>query len=206
MRLTLILLTLAGLTTAQTPIPPTLTAPTGSVTVPGTPSSSSSRTRTSSGTRSRTTTGTLSGTLTASANGTATASTSSATPTTTTYPSLGDASPCVVNCLQVSIAQADCSTITQVDCYCNNERFRNSLVQCVASNCPSDLTSAEQLGQQFCDIVSVSITYPPPPTSTTPASSSTPSSTSSPNAAVDTIREHSGLWAVAAALFGIAAI
>ncbi|KAG8741194.1 hypothetical protein FRC10_003188 [Ceratobasidium sp. 414] len=199
-----VLLVLAGLATAQTPIPPPLTAPTGSVTVPGTPSSTS-RTR-SSGTRSGTATGTLSGTLTASANGTATVTTSSATPTTTTYPSLGDASPCVVNCLQGSIAQANCITITQVDCYCNSERFRNSLVQCVASNCPSDLTNAEQLGQQFCNIVSVNITYPPPPTSTTPASSSTPSSTSSPNAATDTTREHSGLWAVAAVLFGMAAI
>ncbi|KAG9119882.1 hypothetical protein FRC07_004879 [Ceratobasidium sp. 392] len=203
---TLALLTLVGFTAAQTPIPPTLTAPTGSVTVPDTASSTSRRTRTSSGTRSGTATGTLSGTLTASANGTSTATASSVTPTTTTYPSLGDASPCVVNCLQVSVAQANCSTIIDVNCYCPSTQFRNTMVQCVASNCPEELNNSEQLGQQFCNIVSVSLTYPPAPTSTTPASTVGPTKTSSPNAATDTKREHGALWAVAAALFGIAAI
>ncbi|QRV98278.1 CFEM domain protein [Ceratobasidium sp. AG-Ba] len=200
----LVLFTLLGYAAAQTPIPPTLTAPTGSVTVSeGSSSTGTSRTRTATGTRSGTSS--LSGTLTASANGTATATTSSVTPTTTTYPSLGDASPCVVNCLQVSTAQAGCSTITDVNCYCNNSQFRNTLVQCTASNCPNDLSSAEQLGQQFCNIVSVNITYPPAPTSTAPTGSSAPSSTSAPNSA-DNLKLYTGFWGFAALLLGTAAI
>ncbi|KAG8757119.1 hypothetical protein FRC12_010386 [Ceratobasidium sp. 428] len=201
---TLALLALAGYTAAQTPIPPPETAPTGSVTVPGSSTpSSSSRTRTASGTRSGTASGTLSGTITSSANGTATETASSAVPTTTTYPSLGDASPCVVNCMQVSVAQAGCSTITQVDCFCPSPQFRNTLVQCVASNCPSDLTSGEDLGQQFCNIVNVTVTYPPAPTSSSASAAPAPTA---PNAAIDISSEQSALWAIAAALFGIAAI
>ncbi|KAF8608150.1 hypothetical protein BDV93DRAFT_519214 [Ceratobasidium sp. AG-I] len=205
----IILLAFASYSAAQTPIPPPETAPTGSVTVPSTQSTSSTRTRTSSGTRSGTASLSGSGTLTASTNGTATASASSVTPTTTTYPSLGDASPCVVNCLQVSIAQANCSTITQVDCYCTSERFRTGLVQCVAATCPDELTNAENLGQQFCDIISVSQTYPAAPTTSSIASSSGSASTSpttSANAAPAAFKSENGLWTIAALLFGAAAL
>ncbi|EUC57506.1 CFEM domain protein [Rhizoctonia solani AG-3 Rhs1AP] len=194
----------ATLAAAQTPIPPTETAPTGSVTVSG------SVTRTSSGTRSGTAIGTASGTgtISASASGNMTVTTS-ATPTTTSYPSLGNASPCVANCLQVSISQANCSTIIDVNCYCTSERFRTGLVQCVAASCPSDLSSAENYGQQFCNIVSVSLTYPPAPT-TTPASSTTPraSQTTTPTTTANAAPRQTGdwTWGLAAAALGVLAI
>ncbi|KAL5638271.1 hypothetical protein ACGC1H_005079 [Rhizoctonia solani] len=198
----------ATLAAAQTPIPPTETAPTGSVTVSG------SVTRTSSGTRSGTASvsGTASisgtGTISASASGNMTVTTS-ATPTTTSYPSLGSASPCVANCLQVSISQANCSTIIDVNCYCTSERFRTGLVQCVAASCPSDLSSAENYGQQFCNIVSVSLTYPPAPTttapsSTTPRASQTNAPTTTANAAPRQIGELG--WGLAAAALGVLVI
>ncbi|KAB5592783.1 hypothetical protein CTheo_3767 [Ceratobasidium theobromae] len=188
-----VLLALAGFSAAQTSTPSETSTTT---------SHSTSRTRSVSGTG----TGTLSGTITASVNASSTLTTSSPIPTTTTYPTLENASTCVVNCLQVSISQTNCSAITQVDCYCTSERYRASLVQCVASNCPSELSSAEQLSQKFCDIVSVSLTFPAAPTSTTPAGSSgsgTTSPTSSVNAA--STREH-GFWALAALVLGIAAL
>ncbi|KDN34469.1 hypothetical protein RSAG8_12446, partial [Rhizoctonia solani AG-8 WAC10335] len=146
---------------------------------------------------------------------TATLSATSTTPTTTSYPSLGDASPCVANCLQVSISQANCSTIIDVNCYCTNERFRSGLVQCVAATCPSDLSSAESYGQQFCNIVSVSLTYPPAPTSTTPTSSAGASSTraaqtnaptTSANAAAPKVGGWGWGWGLAAAALGVLAI
>jgi hypothetical protein len=177
----LVLFAFAGIAAAQVPVPPTETAPTGSVTVSRTASSTStSRTRSSSGTRSGT--GTLSGTLTASTNGTMTATASSVTPTTTTYPTLGDASPCgayfscFVSACHSHLAQSSTAckdrlrkptaqpllrlTVTapgssplssviatpELTAF-HSPLFRSSLVQCVAANCPSDLTSAEQLGQ-----------------------------------------------------------
>ncbi|CUA66946.1 hypothetical protein RSOLAG22IIIB_02853 [Rhizoctonia solani] len=188
---------------AQTPIPPTETAPTGSVTVSG------SGTRTSSGTRTGSTSGTATGTVTATASGniTATESTTSTTPTTTSYPSLGSASACVANCLQASVSQSNCSTIIDVNCYCTNERFRTGLVQCVAASCPSDLSSAENYGQQFCNIVSVSLTYPPAPSTTAPSSTPGSSQTSAPtvNAAAPKQIGEWG-WGLAAAALGVLAI
>ncbi|KAH7334651.1 hypothetical protein B0J17DRAFT_671027 [Rhizoctonia solani] len=194
----------ATLAAAQTPIPPTETAPTGSVTVSGTRST----TGTGTGSTSGTATGTVTGTVTASASGTVSAT--STTPTTTSYPSLGDASTCVANCLQVSISQANCSTIIDVNCYCTNERFRTGLVQCVAASCPQDLASAENYGQQFCNIVSVSLTYPTAPTTTRPSSTAAPTQTSSApqtsaNAASSRQIGEWG-WGLAAAALGVIAI
>ncbi|CAE6444880.1 unnamed protein product [Rhizoctonia solani] len=219
----------ATIASGQTPIPPTETAPTGSITISG----SVSGTRTTSGTAVPSSSGTVNGTITASGslNSTATLSATSTTPTTTSYPSLGDASTCgkssihflllvltgylVANCLQVSISQANCSTIIDVNCYCTSERFRSALVQCVAATCPQDLSSAENYGQQFCNIVSVSLTYPPAPTSTARTSStaspptgapvSSPTTTTTANAAASRQAGELG-WGLAAALLGVLAI
>ncbi|KAG8726844.1 hypothetical protein FRC11_014371 [Ceratobasidium sp. 423] len=205
MRFSLVLGLFATLAAAQTPIPPTETAPTGSVTV------SRSGTRTASVTGTSSVSGNATGTLTTSASGnvTSTLSATSTTPTTTSWPSLGDAAPCVANCLQSSVSQTNCSTIIDVNCYCTNQRFREALVQCVAANCPSDLSSAENYGQQFCNIISVSLTYPPAPTSTTPASSAGSSQTSAPttsaNAAASRQIGEWG-WGLAAVALGVFAI
>ncbi|GAB1523496.1 hypothetical protein RhiTH_006646 [Rhizoctonia solani] len=196
----------AAIASAQTPIPPTETAPTGSVT------RTVSDTVTTSGTALPSSS--VNGTITASGslNSTATLSATSTTPTTTSYPSL------VANCLQVSISQANCSTIIDVNCYCNSTQFRSGLVQCVASNCPQDLSSAENYGQQFCNIVSVSLTYPPAPSSTSRASSSvspptgaplttpTTTATTTPNAAAASRQVGELGWGLAAALLGFFAI
>ncbi|CCO36193.1 hypothetical protein RSOLAG1IB_05760 [Rhizoctonia solani AG-1 IB] len=202
----------ATIASGQTPIPPTETAPTGSVTI----TESASGTRTTTGTALSSGSGTVNGTITAtgSLNSTATLSATSTTPTTTSYPSLGGASTCVANCLQVSISQANCSTIIDVNCYCNSQQFRSGLVQCVASLCPQDLSSAENYGQQFCNIVSVSLTYPPAPTSTPASSTASPptgapisSPTATPTANAAGSRQAGELgWGIAAALLGVFAI
>ncbi|KAF8706909.1 CFEM domain, partial [Rhizoctonia solani] len=204
----------AAIASAQTPIPPTETAPTGSVT------RTVSDTVTTSGTALPSSS--VNGTITASGslNSTATLSATSTTPTTTSYPSLGGASTCGKSSVSfsVSISQANCSTIIDVNCYCNSTQFRSGLVQCVASNCPQDLSSAENYGQQFCNIVSVSLTYPPAPSSTSRASSSvspptgaplttpTTTATTTPNAAAASRQVGELGWGLAAALLGVFAI
>ena len=109
-----------------------------------------------------------------------------------------------------------------------SQRFLDSVVQRVAANCPDDLSSAENLGQvslpflvirptltfvpplqQFCNIVSASLTYPAAPTTTPIASSSGSASTSpttSANAASGAFKSENGLWTLAALLFGAAAL
>ncbi|KAJ1305970.1 hypothetical protein OPQ81_010685 [Rhizoctonia solani] len=208
MRFSLVLGLFATLAAAQTPIPPTETAPTGSVTVSGSGTRSTTGTASISGSASGTITASASGNITASG----TASATSTTPTTTSWPSLQDASTCVANCLQVATSQANCSTIIDVHCYCASPQFRSALVQCAASNCPGDLSSAENYGQQFCNIISVSLTYPPAPTSTTPTSSTGGSQTRSGAAPTTSANAAASLkigewaWGLATAALGVLAI
>ncbi|QRW25266.1 CFEM domain protein [Rhizoctonia solani] len=142
----------AAIASAQTPIPPTETAPTGSVT------RTVSDTVTTSGTALPSSS--VNGTITASGslNSTATLSATSTTPTTTSYPSL------VANSSGLDFP-GKLLDYYDVNCYCNSTQFRSGLVQCVASNCPQDLSSAENYGQQFCTS-SRQFNLPPAPSST----------------------------------------
>ncbi|KAF8514614.1 hypothetical protein JB92DRAFT_2918741 [Gautieria morchelliformis] len=123
---------------------------------------------------------TANGTTTLSANGTITATiangtvTLSSTPTSSaSYPSLTGVSSCVVGCMTFSVGQANCSSITDEKCYCPSQTFRNSTVQCVSTQCPSELANAESLAQQFCNMVSVTLTFP---SSTVSGTASVPAS------------------------------
>ncbi|KAI0692152.1 hypothetical protein BC835DRAFT_84783 [Cytidiella melzeri] len=112
-------------------------------------------------------------------------SSSSAAPSssTTSFPDLGNYSPCVSNCLDLSISQLGCNSIVDVDCYCHNAtRFVHDILTCVTPQCNGDLASAENVTQLFCNIASpnVSLSYPPLP-STSTASSTVLSGSSLPS-------------------------
>ncbi|KAF8589498.1 hypothetical protein K439DRAFT_363568 [Ramaria rubella] len=142
------------------------------------------------------------GTTTLSANGTATATiingtavniNETSTPPTSTststavFPTLSGVSSCVVNCLTTSVAQINCTAITDIACYCSNAIFRNNTVACVSSQCPSELSGAESLAEQFCNLVSVTLTFPTP-TTTSAVSRSSSSSPPSGNGTRERIR------------------
>ncbi|KIJ51377.1 hypothetical protein M422DRAFT_65370 [Sphaerobolus stellatus SS14] len=146
------------------------------------------------------------GTTTLFANGTATAtvingtktsaSTSASTSSSIPFPPLSNVSACVANCLQTSIGFANCSSITDVSCYCESTPFRNDTLNCVSTQCPDQIQSAENLAQKFCALVSVTLTFPPQtvsgsatvspisvsPTSVSPTSVSPSPTATSPNA------------------------
>ncbi|TDL22945.1 hypothetical protein BD410DRAFT_184010 [Rickenella mellea] len=113
-------------------------------------------------------------------NGTASAS-------TTSFPSLSTYTPCVTNCLSLAVSDANCTSLTDVACFCINKNFTTGLVNCISTQCSDQLMSSESLAQQFCNVASpsVSLSFSNPtstPTSPTPsaggtASSATPSPT-----------------------------
>ncbi|KAF6746753.1 hypothetical protein DFP72DRAFT_922168 [Ephemerocybe angulata] len=158
--------------------PPTLTLPTidpgtGSPTSTTSPSTSTS-TRPGSGSSS---------TSTRSGNGTST----SPNPSTTSsaeFPSLSQYPACVSNCLAMAVAAASCQSVVDVNCFCVKPVFPQALYTCINKDCPTELTSAEDLAQNFCRIASASptLTFPtstPTPTSSSTSTSSTSSSTTS---------------------------
>ncbi|TCD63861.1 hypothetical protein EIP91_004875 [Steccherinum ochraceum] len=143
-------------------------------------------------TGSSTATGTATGTPTT--NGTASAASTTSSPTGTSsaeFPSLSGYSSCVSNCLGLSVSEVGCNSLVDVNCFCANAtKFTHSLVDCISSQCPTDLTNAETVSNQFCALASpnVSLSFPPAtttasPTANTSTTSSTPTSdtsTSSP--------------------------
>ncbi|KAF8270212.1 hypothetical protein EI94DRAFT_1723397 [Lactarius quietus] len=107
------------------------------------------------------------------------------TPTTTSsapFPSLTGYPACVVNCLTFAVARTNCTSITDVACYCPNPIFPNALYSCVAGNCSTNVPSAENLARQFCAVDNVTLSFSitaAPSTATSPSSASSPTSTSS---------------------------
>ncbi|KAI0269462.1 hypothetical protein BGY98DRAFT_307061 [Russula aff. rugulosa BPL654] len=115
----------------------------------------------------------------------------STTPSTTSsapFPSLSGYSTCVTNCLTDAVAQVNCSSITAVACYCTNQTFPAALYACVASNCSSNVPSAESLAQRFCAIDNVTLSFASTAalSSSSPSSSSASSSSSTPSNAAPT--------------------
>ncbi|KAL6304959.1 hypothetical protein BKA93DRAFT_240759 [Sparassis latifolia] len=107
------------------------------------------------------------------------------------FPSLSGYSSCVDQCLDMAIADTGCASVVDVECFCTNTTiFTNGLVQCLAAQCPSSISAAEGLSQQFCNLASpsVSLTFPsasltsskPPSTPLSSSSSRPASSTSTP--------------------------
>ncbi|EDR07896.1 uncharacterized protein LACBIDRAFT_294490 [Laccaria bicolor S238N-H82] len=159
---------------------------------------------------------TLSSTATApsgassSTSASASNSTTTGTPTSSAqFPSLSGYSSC-----------ANCTSVVDVNCFCISTNFTQSLTGCIAQGCPAELSSAEALAQQFCNIasskpsLSFSITSIPsssssssstvPATTTTPTTTSsvptTSTSTSTSSAATDGLRS---LYGTIMAVLGI---
>ncbi|KAH9032585.1 hypothetical protein EDB85DRAFT_1203760 [Lactarius pseudohatsudake] len=143
-------------------------------------------------------------------NTTSSATSSAPYPTLTGYPS------CVTDCLTYAVAQANCTSITAVNCYCPSRVFPDALYTCVAGNCSTDVPSAENLAQQFCALDSVTVSFsstaapsPSSPSSPSASAATSASSTSSNAASASSWTSDTRGWAamVAAAcgaLFGAA--
>ncbi|KAK0468899.1 hypothetical protein IW261DRAFT_1010681 [Armillaria novae-zelandiae] len=123
---------------------------------------------------SRSTTTSLSGSLSAS-------STLSAE-----LPSLSGYSTCVTNCLQLSIAEVNCTSVAEVNCFCGQADFSSSLTDCVTSQCPNELSTAETLAQRFCAVASTSTSLSFSVTSIASSSTSSSSSSRSTSAGITT--------------------
>ncbi|KZP10676.1 hypothetical protein FIBSPDRAFT_1051175 [Athelia psychrophila] len=120
----------------------------------------------------------------ASSTGSTSANQSTAATSTSTaqYPSLSGVPACVTNCLDSAVSTANCSSVVDVNCFCKQGKFPDAIVSCISVTCPSELASAEQLSQQFCNIASASpsLSFPKASiTSTSSTLSGTPSVTSS---------------------------
>ncbi|KAF8805189.1 hypothetical protein BYT27DRAFT_7104826 [Phlegmacium glaucopus] len=138
------------------------------------PSTFSDATSTSSITTS--TSGTQSVTTSA-----ANATTSATATSTAQFPSLSGVSSCVSDCLAQGSARLNCTSVVDVNCFCVNSNYPAEIVTCVLANCPTEVTTIEALGQQFCNIASAhpSLSFPSlPVTPSAPSSSSIPVTTS----------------------------
>ncbi|KAK0189339.1 hypothetical protein F5146DRAFT_1224473 [Armillaria mellea] len=147
------------------------TSITGSVT--GTAISEASSSISGSST-SRSTTSSISGSLSAS-------STLSAE-----LPSLSGYSTCVTNCLQLSIADVNCTSVADVNCFCGRADFSSDLTDCVIGQCSNELSTAETLAQRFCALASTSTSLSFSVTSVSSSSTSSSSSRSGTSAGVTT--------------------
>ncbi|KAG6862552.1 hypothetical protein C0995_000100 [Termitomyces sp. Mi166 len=117
---------------------------------------------------------TLSSTSSALGSTTTTNGSLSVTPTSSAqFPSLSGFSDCVTNCLQLAVANANCTSVTDVNCYCKTSRFTKSIVNCTEVSCIQEVGTAESLAQQFCFIGNASTSLSFPSTTSIPSSSST---------------------------------
>ncbi|TFK60514.1 hypothetical protein BDN72DRAFT_850471 [Pluteus cervinus] len=104
------------------------------------------------------------------------------------FPSLGGYPTCVTDCLAQASAAASCNSVVDVNCFCPNPHFTDTLDTCIFTQCPDQLKSAQNLAQQFCNLTSpsptTSLSFPPVPSfsSSSSASSSSSSSSSAPSA------------------------
>ncbi|KAF8959914.1 hypothetical protein BDZ97DRAFT_1922523 [Flammula alnicola] len=129
---------------------------------------------------------------TASVNASSTSSvntTSSASQTSSAqFPSLSGVSSCVSNCLATGISRVGCASVVDVNCFCVNTQFTPELVDCVLASCPDQVSTTENLAQQFCNIASSSpsLSFPSVPSTTTTTSSQSSSTATTPVAATST--------------------
>ncbi|KAK0243569.1 hypothetical protein EDD85DRAFT_947776 [Armillaria nabsnona] len=71
-------------------------------------------------------------------------------------PSLSSYSTCVTNCLQLSIADENFSSVADVNCFCPRTEFTTGLTVRVIPLFPNELPTAETLAQSFCTLASTS--------------------------------------------------
>ncbi|KAF7783294.1 hypothetical protein Agabi119p4_2670 [Agaricus bisporus var. burnettii] len=163
-----------SLTWAQTLIPPSSlpdVSTSGSMTSGSSPAGGSA-TLTSSSSISSASSGSGSGSVSATR-------TSSAQ-----FPSLSGISACVNTCLATSVADVNCDDLVGVDCWCPNARFPLTYFNCVANGCTSELSTAENLVQQFCrqsnaTLSATSVSFPSFPMSSSQSVSATMTTQSS---------------------------
>ncbi|THU94425.1 hypothetical protein K435DRAFT_162885 [Dendrothele bispora CBS 962.96] len=121
----------------------------------------------------------ISGSITSSAASSTSTNATSTVSTSSGLPNLGGFSECVSTCFLTAVSQANCSNVVPADCYCNNTNYTTSLLTCIRSGCPTELSTAESLTNQFCAIASTSMSFS---ITAFPSSSSSLSSGSSANA------------------------
>ncbi|KIK05857.1 hypothetical protein K443DRAFT_90723 [Laccaria amethystina LaAM-08-1] len=137
-------------------------------------------------------------------------STTTATPTSSAeFPSLSGYSSC-----------ANCTSLVDVNCFCISTNFTQSFTGCIGQGCPAELSSAEALAQQFCNVasskpsLSFSITSIPSSSSssssTVPTTTTTPTTTSSAPSTSTTTSTSSaatdGLHSIYGTIMGVLAI
>ncbi|KAG7443515.1 uncharacterized protein BT62DRAFT_935126 [Guyanagaster necrorhizus] len=71
-------------------------------------------------------------------------------------PTLSGYSTCVTYCLELSIADANCTSVADVNCFCPSSNFTSELTDCIVPECPNELQTAETLAQSFCGLASTS--------------------------------------------------
>ncbi|KAK0237374.1 hypothetical protein EDD85DRAFT_607436 [Armillaria nabsnona] len=101
-------------------------------------------------------------------------------------PSLSGYSTCVTNCLQLSIADANCTSVAEVNCFCGSTLFTSNLTDCVTSECSSELPTAETLAQRFCVLASTSTSLSFSVTSVSSSSTTSSASSSRTSAGITT--------------------
>ncbi|KAL0576434.1 hypothetical protein V5O48_005539 [Marasmius crinis-equi] len=102
-----------------------------------------------------------SGTPTSPASSSANSTSASGTQTSSQQlPTLGTYSPCLVTAFTLTVSDMNCTSVTQTDCYCRNASFADALISRMSSSdCPQEISTAENLAQQFCGLVSTSISF-----------------------------------------------
>ncbi|KAI6029087.1 hypothetical protein BKA83DRAFT_4214318 [Pisolithus microcarpus] len=95
---------------------------------------------------------------------------------------------CVDLCLAHAAHAANCTSVIAVECYCSNPIFPQALVNCTAQSCIDNLSIAENLAQQYCNVAAysysefstgsipalpTSLSFPSPPATTPPPTFST---------------------------------
>ncbi|KAI6101433.1 hypothetical protein EDD16DRAFT_1731418 [Pisolithus croceorrhizus] len=95
---------------------------------------------------------------------------------------------CVTLCLAHAAHAANCTSVIAVECYCSNPVFPQALVNCTAQSCIENLSIAENLAQQYCNVAAysysefstgsipalpTSLSFPSPPATTPPPTFST---------------------------------
>ncbi|KAI5987628.1 hypothetical protein EDD15DRAFT_1472840 [Pisolithus albus] len=110
------------------------------------------------------------------------------TSNTAGIPPLAGYPACVNLCLAHAARAANCTSVIAVECYCSNPIFPQALVNCTAQSCIDNLSIAENLAQQYCNVAAysysefstgsiptlpTSLSFPSPPAATPPPTFST---------------------------------
>ncbi|CAL1711798.1 unnamed protein product [Somion occarium] len=57
---------------------------------------------------------------------------------------------CSLQCIQQSLGEGNCQSITDVQCLCSSQAFQAATLQCLQTNCPDDVSAATAAQQSQC--------------------------------------------------------